>query len=405
MQNRFQIDARLILQLGRDSIKDYTTALIELVKNSYDADATKVEIEIYCNKEPKKIRIADNGFGMTENEIDKNWLVIGYSEKRKLKRSEKNRRKTGEKGIGRIATDRLGRKTKLISKSKYDKVVGLEVNWDEFDVENKRVKDIKIKQIKNPKITFPISNEKYETGTEIIITELRQDWTKEDIGKLYQELSYLTPLFTKIEDFDIILINDIDQSYPKYVKSAIYSVSEIELTAVYDGGDEILYTIKNRYAEKEDTEVIKLNQLYQNFNAEQENQPLRCGPFDLNLSFYLRQASVVKGTDFTLKDLRNFLDTNAGVKIYRDNIAVKPYGFQKSQFGEDWLNLAERKAKDPAGIGRKTYKITPNQLVGAVNVSRDHNQQLIDSAAREGLVENEAFNDLKLAILGSINLL
>ena len=107
MAKKFKIDARLILQLGRDSIKDHSTALVELVKNSFDADASKVEVEIYCKGANKGIRVADNGFGMTETEIDDNWLRIGFSEKKNSKTS-KGRRKTGEKGIGRIASDRLG---------------------------------------------------------------------------------------------------------------------------------------------------------------------------------------------------------------------------------------------------------------------------------------------------------
>src|SRR2546423_1877080 len=102
MAKKFTIDARLILQLGRDSIKSHTTALVELIKNSYDADASKVEVEIYSNKgKESHIRVADNGFGMTEQDIDDHWLRIGYSEKIQSKLSRKGRRKSGEKGIGR----------------------------------------------------------------------------------------------------------------------------------------------------------------------------------------------------------------------------------------------------------------------------------------------------------------
>ena len=98
MEKRFSIDARTIINLGRDSIKDHTTALIELVKNSYDADARKVKIEIFSNSPSEYIRVADNGSGMTEKEVDKYWLRIGYSEKRKNRVSKLNRRRTGEKG-------------------------------------------------------------------------------------------------------------------------------------------------------------------------------------------------------------------------------------------------------------------------------------------------------------------
>ena len=120
---RFYIDAKTLIHLGRDSIKDHSTALLELVKNSYDADATKVDIEIFSETKDM-IRVADNGFGMTENELKNSWLRIGYSGKRTSTKSKLGRRKTGEKGIGRISTDRLGSQLELRTKSKDDKLLG-----------------------------------------------------------------------------------------------------------------------------------------------------------------------------------------------------------------------------------------------------------------------------------------
>src|SRR5215210_5283070 len=108
MSKTFTVDARSILMLGRDSIKDHTTALVELVKNSYDADATKVEVGIYGNVSQPYIRVADNGCGMTERQVENNWLKIGFSEKKTERVSKLKRRKTGEKGIGRLSADRLG---------------------------------------------------------------------------------------------------------------------------------------------------------------------------------------------------------------------------------------------------------------------------------------------------------
>ena len=167
MSKNFSIDARLILQLGRDSIKDHTTALIESIKNSYDADATEVEVEIYSKDTKDIIRVADNGFGMTGDDIDNNWLRIGFSEKRNSKKSKIGRRKTGEKGIGRIAADRLGSVLEMITKSTKDDCQGITLNWDDFDVDDKEVIDIDIEEIINPVLNVPKSID--ATGTEIII--------------------------------------------------------------------------------------------------------------------------------------------------------------------------------------------------------------------------------------------
>src|SRR3954466_453638 len=119
MDLSFSVDARAILNLGRESIRDHTTAVIELVKNSYDADATRVDVDLYVgNMNPARryIRIRDDGSGMSRDDIENKWLRIGYSAKRSKKISPIfGRRTTGEKGIGRISADRLGEELKLIT--------------------------------------------------------------------------------------------------------------------------------------------------------------------------------------------------------------------------------------------------------------------------------------------------
>ncbi len=409
---RFSVDAKTLVHLGRDSIKDHTTALLELVKNSYDADAQKVEVDVLCKNNNEIIRVADNGFGMTKEELLNYWLRIGFSNKRKSKESNLGRRKTGEKGIGRISTDRLGANLELLTRTEKDGLIGLKVNWDEFDVEGKDVFDIEVELITPISINLPkVKGEESKTGTEIKITNLRQPWTVNNIENLYYELSALTPPFKDVKDFQVTLKNDIAPSFSKMVNSDFFKASEIELTAVYDGkGSDILYTIKDRYTKKEKIEIIKWKSLLTRIDADENievSEDLRCGPITLKLLFFLREAASLQGTEFKLTELREFLDINQGIKIYRDNIAVKPYGFPSSQFGYDWLALANRKAKDPAGIGRgeQSYSVTPNQLIGAVYITRDNNVELSDSAAREGLVESGAFYDLRSFVLGSINML
>lgn len=398
---RFFIDAKTLIHLGRDSIKDHTTALIELVKNSYDADSFNVDIEISNDL----IRISDNGFGMTKDEIINNWLRIGFSGKRTSKTSNLGRRKTGEKGIGRISADRLGANLELKSKTTLDNLVGLKVNWDDFDIEGKDVSDIDVEITKPTEINIPQkNNETSKTGTEIIITNIRQPWSKDNIENLYNELSTLTSPFDEVQDFKINLISDIAPEYSKQVNSKYYEAAEIEVTAIFDGSNEVYYEIKDKYG-KGKIETIDLNKFYAKLNRNIPSN-LKCGPLEVRLLFFLREQSSIVGTDFKLKDLREFLDNNFGVKIYRDNVAVKPYGFPKAQLGFDWLKIGEDKAKNPAGIARGAeYSVSPNQLVGAVFITRDKNNLLTDSAAREGLVESEAFFDMKEFILATKKLL
>lgn len=408
----FAIDAKTLIHLGRDSIKDHTTALIELVKNSYDADGHNVEVDVFCKNGNDFIRVSDNGFGMTKDQLINNWLRIGFSNKRESKLSELGRRKTGEKGIGRISTDRLGAILELRSKTEEDGIVGLKVNWNDFDVEGKDIFDIDIPLTTPSEIKLPNTNGvESKTGTEIIVTKLRQPWTTRNIENLYYELSALTPPFNEVKDFEISLNNDVTSTFTGKVDSDFLKTAEIELTAIYDGnGADIIYNIKDKYNTEETTEFIKWQNLLgllpkKNILTEVSDD-LSLGPVTIKLLFFLRQAASLTGTSFRLEDLRNFLDNNAGIKIYRDNFAVKPYGFPSSQFGFDWLELGDRKIRNPAGVGRtEEYMVSPNQLVGAVFITRDKNPKLIDSAAREGLVESEEFSEMKALVMGSLLML
>ena len=405
---RFSIDAKTLIHLGRDSIKDHTTALLELVKNSYDADAHKVDIEIL--KDQDLIRIADNGFGMTRHELINNWLRIGFSNKRESKISDLGRRKTGEKGIGRISTDRLGAHIELRSKTQSDGIIGLKINWDEFDVEGKEVFDIDIEVIHPDSINIPEQNGGISiTGTEIIIHGIRQAWTKKNIENLFYELAALTSPFSDVTDFEIELKNDIAIEFSNKVKADFLEAATIEVHTIFDGTNEVYYSIKDKYSTTAQVDTITLPQFFSRAkpNSTETNAPaLLSGPLEVRLLFFLREAASVAESDYSLSDLREFLNNNNGVKIYRDLIAVKPYGFPKASFGYDWLGLGQRKVKNPAGISRADdYTVSPNQIVGAVLVSRDDNPTLVDSAAREGLIESDGFEDMKNFVLASLQLL
>jgi len=407
MTKTFSVDARAILTLGRDSIKDHTTALVELVKNSYDADATKVEVDIMVGTKSPFIRIADNGCGMTGPEIDNNWLRIGFSKKTTDKISSLYRRRTGEKGIGRISADRLGATLELRTKAE-GLIQALKVNWDKFDVKGKELSSILIDEIPTPTIDIPRLTDKDcpQTGTELIIKNLRQTWTKTDVESLYRELSTLVPPFKNITDFDVSLRTDVTKEYEGSVDSEFYQTARVKLEVEFDGLEEIVYELIYRESSNrldKSRETIPWNQLIQR-PGQNSNQSPRCGPVSLTLMFFPRKVTLLSGTKFSLTDLRTFLDNNAGISIYRDNIRVKPYGNPK-QPESDWLGLGERKASDPAGASRVSFKVAPTQIVGAVFVTRDGNPGLIDSASREGLVQGEAFNDLKALVTNCLTLL
>lgn len=417
----FSVDARTLLTLGRDSIKDHTTALLELVKNSYDADADVVKITIRTGEPNSKrsfLKVADNGSGMTPQQIKNNWLRIGYSEKLADTLSEKRgRRRTGEKGIGRLSADRLGAVLELRTKAAKLDATGIRVNWDDFNKPNQDLVSVPIHLIDEPNFEIPLprtpalkESANRRSGTELTCRKLRHAWTEADVEELYEELSILTPPFSKAQDFEIQLDTDVAPDLNGVVESKAARNATVELLADLDEDGSVNYTVKVQRANGSRSVQKKSLQWSQLIQKASRNRSLdlkispSVGPVQAQLLFFPRKQQTLDGTGLNLRELKAFLNRNAGIRIYRDNIRVKPYGNPNEAEG-DWLRLGDRKARDPAGAGRRTFKVAANQLVGAVFISRDKNPRLVDSSAREGLIKSRYFSELRSFVLGCVSLL
>ena len=210
---QFKVSSALKDLVGKDLIRNDNIAIFELVKNSYDAFATKVEIIF----EKDKIVIADNGKGMTLDDLNNKWLFLAYSakkdgtedskeEKQKSYRDNINRHYAGAKGVGRFSCDRLGANLTLTTKSlKDEKTQQLLIDWKEFEKDQKQeFIDIEIPHnMISDSVIFP---ENKNTGTILEITTLRKQWNRDDILVLKRSLEKLINPFSESLDFVIELI-------------------------------------------------------------------------------------------------------------------------------------------------------------------------------------------------------
>ena len=419
MKRHFTVDARAILNLGRESIRDHITAVIELVKNAYDADATRVDVVlVVASEDPKNnfVRIRDNGSGMSEAALSENWLRIGYSAKRTQKISEIFRRRTtGEKGIGRISADRICSILELSTAAPRHSPTGLVVHWDAFDADHRAIEEVALDILQSAQFEhdshtlrgIPQWVDKKQ-GTELTSRGLRHAWQAADVLRLRSELSAFASPYDEVPDFEVFLYTDLGRELCGKVDNDLPESAAVDLFAEFDGIESIRYRLTQPSTGSSPIEDhITWSQLIQRTGSESKSGPSKAGllgQVKVRLSFYPRKAEVSALSQLSLEALREFLDANAGVRIYRDQIRVRPYG-DDSSHGGDWLRLAERKTREPAGPSRATFRISPNQLVGAVFVGRDSNPQIVDSAGREGLVQNEAYQSLRYLTLGCVTLL
>lgn len=490
----FKVAARTAKLIGLENFSTEEGAIIELVKNTYDADAkncivifdlkNKKEEQIGKNgekniiekldKENSCIYIIDNGEGMNDFIIKNQWMTIGTANKLENHLTKKGRVKTGAKGIGRFALNRLGMVTTVSSlplflefndiineisneSSEYNECTKIisndeniifewNVNWKDFDKKNATVSDIKATLMSSKdqnlkknlltnfseykEITDILKNIHFESGTVIEIKKLNDDWNFEKLKKLYNNLEMLLPPEEQ-RDFNIhfFLLSDLKEFGA--VSGAYYDDYDYKVIAKYNYFDDKVLNIE---MVRNELDVHSLEtDYYEVFSQElMSNSPYRLEDFKKNkiefelpieklisnkvnndllerigkfdFTFYYLKNSISDDNDsdngkrypykmFTSATRKSWLKKFGGVKIFRDDFRIRPYG----ENGDDWLRLGERQAQSPGGAGQRLggFRIRPNQIAGTINISRIHNLSFQDKSGREGLIENDEFELFK----------
>lgn len=395
----FSVSARVAMQLGRESISSSVTAILELVKNAYDADAGVVRIRFAgLNTATAALVIEDDGNGMSPEELKAKWMVIGTANKAQAKKSGGKRRiLTGEKGLGRLGLDRLCSRTRVQTMGRgAAEAVELDVNWQKYEVEGPtRLEEVihPLFRLDNLKLD-PLTGKQrdYPHGTCLVLEELKDSWGEAAIAELHGELSLLISPFSAMQDFRVEL--DTGGAYSKFdgpvtPDSAVLNNAywKVAGTIVADGAVEIRMTSKLH-----ETEYHLQPVAWSEF-AKGEGPTPRCGPLQFEFYFFHRGELDAPGQTLKLPQLTQFLKSNQGIRIYRDGFRVKPYGEPSGE--GDWLRLGFRRTINPEGVKQgANWKLGYNQVVGAVFLSRETNLELIDQTNREGLVRGDAFRHL-----------
>ncbi len=389
----FEVDARVAIQLGRESISSSLVAVSELVKNAYDADAEVVTLTFLDLDTPSpSMIIEDDGNGMNQQTIRDHWLRIGTSYKTTTSKSLKKQRiLTGAKGLGRLGLDRLCDKLVLQSKTKTDdKIFELEIDWKQYETLGASLSDIKhrLYSIDSEKSTQFEKNH----GTRMILESLKDDWNEEFLDRLKKELSLLVSPFGTINDFGIIVESTSKEGTRRDELSSVDFLDAAEWILNAEIGEHNSVSAKMKVLSTKVEYEFESVAWKDAFKTTRYEYP-RCGPLQFQL-YYLPQKTTnqLENFDFSAAKYKEFVKSNRGIRIYRDDFRVKPYG-EPSGDG-DWLNLAIRRSESPGGKTQQGWKVGPHQAVGAVFISRELNQELIDQTNREGIVEGVGFSDL-----------
>lgn len=386
----FRVDLRLLLEIGERLISRDEVAIVELVKNAYDADADEVNISI----EPLKIEIHDDGYGMNYNELQEGWLTIGSSIKKQHRKTPKGRVVLGEKGLGRLAILRLGKKISLFTQKKGEICYKLSIDWGDIRYRINSSKkytpiekfEMNLEEVHNPKLFLK------GQGSKIVIENLNGEWNEGKIDKLKTFLSKL--IDPRIEEKNMI------------TEEKLKSADSFKINFIVDGETTSLeppdITKKPHYIFNVDVNQDGTYSIFIKWNLDKGsgNSEIRgvltqwklrdgriikwntnlehgCGPFSFKINVWDLDAEELKASKVDLKKW-------AGLSLIRDN-------FHIVQPDIDWLGLNLRRVQNP------TMRLSSNQIIGGVYIASE-NTQLFDKTDREGLLENEAFSLLRESV-------
>lgn len=382
----FGIDARHIRQLGQELVGDRTTAVTELVKNAYDADATTVELRfIRAGRKGGMLEIEDDGNGMSLEDVQRGWMRISTNAKDVERRSPRYRRaRAGRKGIGRFATETLGSKLRLRT-TVAGEPTALVIEFD-WEADYPAGKDLG--EIANTYRLEPASEE--EHGTVLRIEGLYETWGDEARARVRKAIRLLQPPFPA---------TPIQAPKSKRGRGVVDPgfKATVEVNGRPDpltlpGYDDFLQAgTAQVHAALTKGGRLKVRVTSTRFGLDREEtlggRYPKAGSFSLDASYFIFLRGALGGVPTQMaKEMANEF---AGIRLYRDELRVMPYGERDN----DWLSLDQ--------ISSRRTKLIPLANLnwfGQISISRDSNDALRDTASREGLVENEAFRQLRKAV-------
>ncbi|MPY23134.1 ATP-binding protein [Shewanella sp. YLB-07] len=398
----FEFSARVTLQLGRESISSSTVAISELIKNSYDADAENITIDFHLRQHSiSTLIIEDDGYGMNAETLIDHWLKIGTDNKSLKERSATKRRVlTGAKGLGRLGIDRLCKKLVLYTKTEdMNTAIQLNLDWKQFENTSRSLSEIEHEIFE---VELPIKDKYGEvfldeksSGTRMILIGLKDHWDDKFLSTLENELRLLISPFQAENEFSIVLKTNLNGQFDEKALSSEKMLTaarwKIKASVDEEGLVSVCYTNNKKQLD------INQEGLPWNLWVKNSGEKPLFGPLDFEFYYFVQDTTDLNKLNLRVKDLRGFMGLNQGVRIYRDHFRVRPYGEPTGK--GDWLDLGLRKVASPGGVSQPGWRIGPNQILGSIIISRETNAVLDDQANREGLVENEAFFQLRTFVL------
>lgn len=437
---RFEIDASVVFQLGESLITDAIQALMELVKNCYDADASSCKVTISTSPvdDPGSpfhgalgsIVIEDDGTGMTLEAIRRGWLTISNSGKRALKMrsgtTQKGRTPLGDKGLGRLGTQRLGSNLEMLTRCAGSPIQQhVWFSWNEF-VDQKVLSDVEVRR-EGEVPSFP-------KGTKLVISGLREPeiWKSDGVTELETRLSQMISPYKAVRDFVVLAnVNGSDLNLVE-ISNKLRELAQVRYTLTFDGelltisgrarlnylrpeaaadqADKAKYKklieddggkaffdflLKKKHATDFQLERIQEAGWFVSFRKVvslelmdkvvrvEASKPASPGAFTGEVDFFsLGSESSYEQNIYSAQEYRDTIDRLSGIKVFRDGFGIR--------VSNDWLNLGSQWTK-----AKSYYTLKPQNTLGYIAISAKDNANLQEKTDREGFTDNPYYRNFR----------
>ena len=435
---RFDINAAVVFRLGEELITDDVQALVKLVKNCYDADATWVKVTIDSSGRNDSGRhyavaegtivVEDNGQGINEDTVRGGWLTIANSPKRDQKKAGRvtrlGRTPIGDKGLGRLGSQRLAQNVEVFTRAQEVPEVEqyIAFSWADFR-ERSRLGDVPVRSART-------RGGDGAAGTRLVLSGLREPeaWQAADkVRELQRRLSAMISPFEEVSDFHVHLEVDGKHLELAEIHRRLRETAQLRYSLEFDGEHLRVWGLARlnyfRPAGRIDQKLLEMIVRRDKGRALFEFLVGRTGkgrPSQLSLSSR-RGWFVAFGTERALDDLpgvrrtdgsavspgpfrgeidavslesgdarsagigrvseyRQLVGDLAGIRVYRDGFGIR--------VGEDWLGLGRQWTG-----GGSYYGLRPGNVLGFVKISARDNPDLVETTSREGFQETPHYEN------------
>jgi len=404
-----RIHPRVFAALGADLVTNDIVAVIELVKNAYDAFAHNVWLRFESpTTHDAFIEIRDDGCGMSRTTIENAWCCIATPHKEQnpiINSNGLQRRVTGEKGLGRLAVARLGSHLNLLTKVSGGSCWEVDINWNDLASHDDLSDSFAYcRPCPDPACIG-------ESGTRLRIFGMAEVWNEHRIGDLRENLSRLISPFSEADDFAIYLTDrfegssrDVRVEPPKFLSTPKYSIK-----GCVDSNGNVKAVFRFSQIMNEEPEENELTLSWaQIFDLIQDkdrfsycDDTAHCGKFRFDIRAWDLDSEgiteISQRFELHKSAVRKAIRMHKGISIYRDKVLVLP----KSENSRDWLGLDLRR------VSRVGTRLSTSQIIGSVFITKQDNPNIDDTSDRERLVscrEVSEFEEILKAVIGLLEI-